>query len=92
MSIDSPPTEDLPGLQVLLRSNSIAALAISLAALGLLVAVFLSERVPDHPATGPAAQEEQDGAAAGPTRGPASETAEAGAQTLQSSLSTTGEN
>jgi len=85
LSIDSSPTEDLPGLQVLLRTNSVTALAISLAALGLLVAVFLSERVSDHLAASPTAQDEQDGAAAGPTSGPASETTEAGAQTSQSS-------
>jgi hypothetical protein len=79
LTFDSPLIEDAPGLRSFLRSNSITALAISLAALVLLAPVFLSRWVPGPSPAGPAVQDEQDGAAASPTHRPASETAEADA-------------
>jgi hypothetical protein len=78
LTFDSPFMDDTPGLRAFLQNNSITALAISIAALVLLVPVFLSRWVPDL-STSPVVQDEQDDAAASPTGGSASETAEADA-------------
>jgi hypothetical protein len=79
LTFDSPFMDNTPGLRAFLQTNSITALAISLAALVLLVPVFLSQWVPGLLSTSPVVQDEQDGAAASPTGRPASETAEADA-------------
>lgn len=78
LTFDPPFMDNTPGLRAFLQTNSITALAISLAALVLLVPVFLSRWTPDLPSTSPVAQDEQDGAAASPTGLPAP-TAEADA-------------
>jgi hypothetical protein len=85
LSFDRPLVEDAPGLRSFLQSNSITALAISLAALVLLAPVFLSRWVPGPPPASPAVQDEQDGAATSPTRRPAPETAADTPQTPRSS-------
>jgi hypothetical protein len=79
LTFDSPFMDNTPGLRAFLQTNSITTLAISLAALVLLVPVFLSRWVPDLLSTSPVAQDEHAGAAASTTGPPASETAEADA-------------
>jgi hypothetical protein len=79
LTFDSPLAGDAPGLLSFLRSNSITALAISLAALVLLVPVLLSRWAPGPLPASPPGPDEQDEAAAGPTGRPAPETAEADA-------------
>ena len=78
LTFNSPLIDDTPE-RSFLQSNSITALAISLAALVLLVPVFLSRWVPGPLSASPAVQDEHDGAAASPTRRPAPETAKADA-------------
>jgi hypothetical protein len=79
LTFESPFMDNTPGLRAFLQNNSITALALSLAAVVLLVPVFLSRWVPDLLSTSPVMQDEQGDAAAGPTGRPASETAEADA-------------
>jgi hypothetical protein len=79
LTFDSPFMDNTPGLRAFLQNNSITALAISVAALVLLVPVFLSRWMPDLLPTSPVVQDEQDDAAASPTGGPAAEIGEADA-------------
>jgi hypothetical protein len=76
LTFDSPVLKDTPGLQSLLRSYSITALAVSVAALVLLAPVFLSRWAPGPPPASPAVQDEHDGAAASPTRRLSAQSAE----------------
>ena len=78
LTFNSPLIENTP-TEAFLRSNSITVLAVSLAALVLLIPVFLSRCVPGPLPASPAVQNEQGDADAGPTRGPAGEIAEADA-------------
>jgi hypothetical protein len=76
LTFDSPFMDNTPGLRAFLQSNSITALAISLAALVLLAPVFLSSWVPVPLPAGPAVQDEREGAVDGPRSQPASESPE----------------
>jgi hypothetical protein len=78
LTFNSPLIDNTPE-RSFLQSNSITALAISLAALALLAPVFLSQWAPGPPPASPAVQHEQDRAAASPTRRPAPETMKADA-------------
>jgi hypothetical protein len=73
LTFDSPFMDNTPGLRAFLQSNSVTALAISIAALVLLVPVFLSRWLPSLLSTSPVVQDEQDGAAASATGQPASD-------------------
>ncbi len=70
LTFDSSLAQDAPGLWSFIRSTSITALAISLAALVLLVPVFLARWVPGPSPAGAAVPNQQD-AAAGPVPGTA---------------------
>jgi hypothetical protein len=78
LTFNSPLIDNTPE-RSFLQSNSITALAISLAALVLLAPVFLSRWAPGPLPASPAVQDELDGAAASPTRRPAPETVKADA-------------
>ena len=79
LTFDSTFMDNTPGLRAFLQTNSITALAISLAATVLLAPAFLSRWVPGALPASPAVQDEQDGAAASPTDPPASNSPEADA-------------